>query len=106
MKCRNLNTEVIYNISACGNISRALSSFGIHNDTSYVLIAIIAPTQSKLQLVRNQIIGDELHDVPASLFRKCDFTATRLAYNIDRVESNSNNLIDCIVTRISCKQVL
>lgn len=103
MKCRNINTELVYNISACRNISQSLSSFGIGDDCSYVLVAIVAPTPDKIHLIRQNINGDELVHVSESLVRKCDFDAVRIAYNIEQHESEAGSLLDSIVTRISCR---
>lgn len=106
MKCRNVNTEMIFTISACSNISQALSSFGVGNDCSYMLVVLITPTPTKIELIRDRICGDELHNVAESLIERHDLRAVLHAYNIDTCETNISTLLDSIVTRISCNQVL
>lgn len=105
MVTRNINTEVIYNLAATRNITKALSQFGIAHDTDYVLAIVPHSNAEKVEAVRQVfdaheqlVFDDDVLDKFADHERICQ------EYDIQEKEREAGLLVDSIVTRISCRE--
>jgi len=105
MTCRNINTEVVCCISGHISISKALTNFGISENTSYMLAVIMDPTSEKIANVRDVVTGSELLGVEKELAARCQVDLVRRMYDISERENGSSELLDSIVSRIACREI-
>jgi Kinase binding protein CGI-121 len=103
--CRNMSSEIVYNLSASRNIGKGLSEFGIGDETSSVLFVILSPSKSCLDEVRLVTDGQEESEVLLGLQKVTDLTAVRSIYDIAPAEEMTSDLIDSIVTRIAARDI-
>lgn len=102
---RNINTELVYNISATRNISKALKQFGIADTSTYVLAVVFSPCATKLAALRQAVEGAEVQVASDSLGDLADEALVRKVYGISDVEARAGSLVDSIVTRMACRDV-
>lgn len=106
LKCRNMNIEIVYNLSAMRNISKALEAFGVNGSSSNVIVIVISPTPEKLNSIRNELSGTEVCNIAEKLRsynneeRVCNY------YGISEYELVNSTLLDTIVSRIACRDIL
>lgn len=88
------------------NISKALKTFGLKDDSTYVLAVVMTPTSQKVDAVRAAIIGSEVSDIAENISRCGDEKLARYHYSIDVNEGSNSTLVDSIVTRIACRDAI
>ncbi|XP_001606178.1 EKC/KEOPS complex subunit Tprkb [Nasonia vitripennis] len=104
MVTRSLFTEVIYCLSTSKNISQSLTTFGISDDTTNILVILIHKAEGKEiqeKLVFDSISGERIPISKLSQFT--DVNLIKSTYKIDKDESKVSSLLDSIVSRISDK---
>ncbi len=103
---RNVNTEILYNLSATRNIGKALKTFGITEASDYVLAVVMNSTAEAVGRVRDAIAGEEVVDVENGLREYADKGRICSQYGIEEKERSAGSLVDSVVTRIACRDIL
>jgi len=103
---KSVYTEVLFCLSMSKNISRSLIEFGIGDSDRNILVIFLhkLDEQQALLEVLASIKGQR---IPISKIK--DFTDANLVqkiYKIDKDELRISNLIDAVVSRISCKELV
>ena len=93
------------NLSADRNIGKALGTFGIGDNSDYILCIITDSTWDKVHQVRKCVDGVEVLDVSSGLIQWAAYDRICSVYQIDEKERDSQKLLDSIVTRISCRDL-
>jgi len=102
---KSVHTEVLFCLSMSKNISRSLTEFGIGASDKNILMIFLHKFHDQHALL--EILASiEGQKVP--VVRIQDLTDVNLVqkmYKIDKDELRVSNLIDAIVSRISCKDM-
>lgn len=105
LKCRNVNTQFVSCISPHISISKALTNFGISEDTTYMLAVVMDPTPEKIANLRQVVVGTELQGVENELKSRYEADLVRQKYDISQRENATSELLDSIVSRIACREI-
>lgn len=105
MATRNLFTEIVYNLSSTRSMSKALTRFGIADDTTNLVVLIPNATSTNILDVRSAIDGSEVADVPEGIKQTSDLAQIRKVYGLTDDEERTGSLLDAIVTRMACRDV-
>ncbi|XP_058803651.1 EKC/KEOPS complex subunit Tprkb-like [Phymastichus coffea] len=101
MFTRNLNTEIIYYLSASKNILEGIQNFGVSDDTRDVLIIIIYTSEEKEAVTRYILSSIKGERIPIDrLYEFSDIELMKELYNIDTDELRDVELEDAIISRI------
>lgn len=104
---KNIYTELLFNLSTSKNISRTLIEFGISDNDKNILIVLLCKENDKKlisETIMNVVKGKKISISRLSEFT--DFDLIKKIYKIEEDELNVSNLIDSIVSRISCKDFM
>lgn len=109
---KNIHSEIIYNVSASRNISKALKTFGLNSTTRNILIVALNPTQSVLKTVQQIVDGVETTDIDEQLKQNLDVARFSKAYDVSKEERkwiedtrNWSLLVNAVVSRISVRDL-
>lgn len=109
---KGVHSELVYNLSASRNISRALHTFGVASTTTDVLLAIVDVDKTDMQKVREIVKGAEVSDVDKGLRDTLDIERVSKAYDLSKEErkwgegdETWNLLVNAIVTRIAVRDL-
>lgn len=102
---RNVFTEIVYCLSGSRNISTALKTFGMQDETQNVIAVVPHPTDESLDKIRNQVEGVEIEFSNEKLQPLVDKKRVCATYSIDANELRTSSLVDSIVTRMACRDV-
>eukprot|EP00700_Malawimonas_jakobiformis_P002494 EC724256.1.p1 GENE.EC724256.1~~EC724256.1.p1 ORF type:complete len:174 (+),score=29.06 EC724256.1:95-616(+) len=99
-----IHTELIFVLSGSTNISKALTTFGLKENSTDVCICVFDATPEQTQTIRSLIAGEErpARDLSQSFEEK----AVLKAYGIVATELNTSPLLQSVVTRIACRDSL
>ncbi|XP_060517731.1 EKC/KEOPS complex subunit TPRKB-like [Cylas formicarius] len=101
---KSIYTEILFNLSPSNNITQSLQRFGIgDNDTTLLVVSLVKKDDSN-DNVFTSVVGHEL-DI-SELGCLADLHALKRIYKISEKESHSLELLDSIVSRIACKEIL
>ncbi|XP_072025831.1 EKC/KEOPS complex subunit Tprkb-like [Amphiura filiformis] len=104
MKTRNVNSEVLFNLSPTNHITESFRKFGLsYEDTCVVVVVLDDADGEKMKNVTEMIKGDS-----APLEELKDYTdekAIKKLYKITEEELTTGSLLDAIVCRIALKDV-
>jgi tRNA threonylcarbamoyladenosine modification (KEOPS) complex Cgi121 subunit len=103
--CRNMPSEIVYNLSATRNIGKALVQFGISDESTSVLFVLLRPTKTTVDSVRAAVDGNEVLDIEAGLRNITNLAAVRTVYEISLAESKTSDIVDSIVTRMAARDI-
>lgn len=103
---KSIYTELLFNLSISKNISRALTEFGINDNDSNILIALIHKKDDKsmLTMIVDSVKGERVSISELSKFT--NYELIRKAYKIEDEELNVSSFANSIVSRISCKDFM
>ncbi|CAH1394966.1 unnamed protein product [Nezara viridula] len=99
---RNINTELLYNLSVSKHISKSLVKFGLQENDTNALIAIIGSEEdlkAELPKINGNIINLE------KLGTLVDLKAVQKEYNISEEELQRSSPTDSVITRIATKNL-
>lgn len=99
---RSVFSEILFTLSISKNVSSSLSQFGIDDNYSDILVAVIRRNGDDTDKVFDAIKG-EICDIE-HLSEITDLKALKKAYNIDAVEEKNCNLLDTIINKIVTKE--
>ncbi|CAN8068407.1 unnamed protein product [Agarophyton chilense] len=105
MSTRNLFTEIIYNLSGSKNISKALKTFGIQEDTSDILVVVPHPQNETTEKIRHYIKAEEMSFNENCLEHIAEERAVKRIYGITEKELECGTLVDSVVTRMACRDL-
>lgn len=104
---KTIYTEVLFYLSTSKKISRALTEFGINDSNKDILVILIhelGEEQSLSEEVLGSIKGER---VPISRIQEfADVNLIKKTYKINEDELHVSSLINAIVSRISCKDIM
>lgn len=92
-------------MSASRNISKALKTFGIGQDTTEMLVIIPHPQISEIDKIRHAINGEEVPVTENSVKDAFDRDAVKSTFAISEKELACGTLVDSIVTRMACRDI-
>lgn len=92
-------------MSATRNISKALKTFGIRENTAQMLVIIPHPQSSQIDNIRLAINGEEIPLTVTSVKDAFDEEAVKSVYAISEKELACGTLVDSIATRMACRDV-
>nr|XP_014281685.1 EKC/KEOPS complex subunit TPRKB [Halyomorpha halys] len=99
---RNINTELLYNLSVSKHISKSLTKFGMQENDTNALIAIIG-SEEDLKAEISKINGSLTN--LEKLDTLVDMKAVKKEYNIAEKELEKSSLTDSVITRIATKNL-
>lgn len=102
---RTVYSEILFNLSVSKNITQSLQTFGINDNMTRVLAAVIVRNEeeSKENTVYKEIDGEEV-----SLSKLKDFNdvaAIQKLYKLSKLETE-NSLLESIVSKIATKELI
>ncbi|CAI9545099.1 unnamed protein product [Staurois parvus] len=106
MKTRNLNSEIIFNLSPTNNISEAFRKFGLSDSDSGVLVVLTDDGTKALnsQEITSHVDGQQ---VPlAELSQLTDITKVRKMYKLTTEEDKIGSVLDAVICRMAVKDIL
>lgn len=103
---KSIYTEILFNLSISKNITQSLQKFGIDENGSDLLIAVINKSDESNgnDDLYSNINGDQC-DL-SELNKIHDLNEIKKAYKITEIESKDNCILDSVVSRIAAKDVL
>ncbi|KAM9312779.1 EKC/KEOPS complex subunit TPRKB [Gastrophryne carolinensis] len=106
MKTRNLNSEIIFNLSPTNNISEAFRKFGLSDSDSGVLV-VLTDDGSKAwnpEEIPSHVDGQQVS--LAELPQLTDLTKVRKIYKITTAEEKIGSVLDAVLCRMAVKDIL
>ncbi|XP_077865154.1 EKC/KEOPS complex subunit TPRKB-like [Saccoglossus kowalevskii] len=102
MKTRNINSEILFNLSPTNNITDSFKKFGINEDDNTILVAVIDDNNGeKLRDITQCIDGTrmELNELQICT----DIGKIKKVYKIQDTELKQSSLLDAVVCRMATK---
>ena len=100
MRTRSVNTEILYNLSPSKNITDSLTKFGVGNDDTAVVVAVI---DNSLDSIKEVIKGDWVDFDKVT--DNCDKKLLTKTYKLSQDELGEN-LVNSIISKIAAKDAL
>lgn len=102
LRTKSIYTEILFNLSISKNISKSLTTFGVHESEDCFLAVHFS--EESAENFHRQVFGEE---VPLSELNKFnDFNSIKKYYKITDSEAKVIPTIDSIVSRIATKEFL
>ncbi|XP_070558406.1 EKC/KEOPS complex subunit Tprkb-like [Ptychodera flava] len=102
MKTRNINSEVLFNLSPTNNISDAFKKFGLGDDDTAFLAAILNDNNGdKLESLEQQVDGNMVGLDQLKI--TTDQAKIQKIYKIQDLELKNSTLVDAVVCRMASK---
>ncbi|XP_071784131.1 EKC/KEOPS complex subunit Tprkb-like [Asterias amurensis] len=105
MSTRNVNTEVLFNLSPTRNISASFKRFGLSKeDSGLVVVTLEDDAGEKVNAVERLVQGDIVPLDELSNFN--DYSLIKQVYKVDEEELGVCSLLDAVVSRMATKDAL
>ncbi|XP_014678678.1 PREDICTED: EKC/KEOPS complex subunit Tprkb-like [Priapulus caudatus] len=99
LRTRNVNSEIVYNMSASRSIMDSFSKFGIQDDDEAIVVVTLGDSCAQIETLINGTA------VPLSgISEFTDTDRIKKVYKIKDAELSAGSLLDAVVSRIASKE--
>lgn len=106
LKAKTLHAELIWSLSGSKHIGRALSTFGIQDTSTNVLVAKFDATPEDVRALQARVVGEVVEGnaaIEAALREVCDVERVKKVYGIRDAELEIGGLEESVVLRIAAR---
>lgn len=107
MKTKSVATEILFNLSSSKNINQSLKETSANDEDEDMIVALVSKFSNvpEMKIFHEKCIVGFEADI-LEYIKTVDETYIKSYYGIQQIESNNSSLLDSIVTRIACKNLI